>query len=113
MRLSRTKHGLARIMCQNLFLMCAVGVATAQEPGEAKEVANVAVATHDANEGTMNNVPLVPAEMQKQGMTARGNDRGRIAGEFLSAAGRVLLEGLDREASEYSGACPPRTGGAA
>ena len=88
MRLSRTKHGSARIVCQGFFLRVGWGCGTAQEPGEAKEVANVAVATHDANEGTMNNVPLVPAEMQKRGNAAE--DGGRIAGEFLSAAGRVL-----------------------
>jgi hypothetical protein len=72
MHLFEMKYGSAHVACLSLFLVGAMSV-MAQEPDEAKEVASdtsIAVATHEANEGIMYNVPLVPTEMQKQGMTA-------------------------------------------
>ena len=89
MHLSGMKYGSARLACLGLFLVCAMS-ALAQEPVEAKEDAtdtSIAVAAHETNEGTMYNVPLVPAELQKQGTTAAQTSGAGLQGNFFQRLG--------------------------
>ena len=66
-----------------------MGAAVAQEPGEVKDVTsgNTVAAAPETNEGTMYNVPLVPADLQKHGTTAVQTTGTDLQGNFFQRLG--------------------------
>src|SRR3984957_1921176 len=81
--------GSTRAACLSLFFACVTGVVTAQGPDAAKGVGSDATTTAApvSNEGIMYNVPLVPAELQKQGTTAVQTTGAGLQGDFFERLG--------------------------
>src|SRR3984885_6667837 len=90
MRLYRTKVGSTRVACLSLFFACTACIVGAQGPNDVKEVGSddtTVVAAPESNEGIMYNVPLVPAELQKQGNTATPVSGAGLQGNFFERLG--------------------------
>jgi hypothetical protein len=95
MRLSRTKHDSVRVACLGLLFVCATGVVIAQEPVEAKEVANnntIASVVPETSNGTMYYIPALSGELQKQDTTAATTPGDGLQGNFLERLGGFYKE---------------------
>jgi hypothetical protein len=109
MRLSKTKHGLARIACLGLFLVGAIAAATAQQPVEANENASsnqIAAAAPEANEGIMYHVPLVLEDLQKDEAATAPETGTGLHGNFFERLGQFYWR--DWTGKLPSSPSPPR-----